>query len=83
MKKLITVLISSLLIFGCQYETEGAKINIETHLPADAINVKWVTNDAARYSSGYGWLSFERKGICYIYLKAGRASVLSQSKCVN
>lgn len=82
MKKGITILITSLLIFGCQSETEGAKTNIHPYLPADAVNVKWIKSDA-QYARGNGWLSFDRKGTCYLYLKAGRASVLSQSKCPN
>ena len=83
MKKIITILIASLLAFGCQYGKEPIHEGVETGLPAGSVNVKWISHESARYANGYGWLSFELKGECYIYLNGGRSSVLSQSKCDN
>ena len=81
MLKITSLIIMSLLVVGCGTESEHINTVNPSNLPVGSTNVNWVKHPNSSYSQGYGWLTFKYEGGCFLYLKAGRASVLSQHKC--
>ena len=81
MVKVTSLIIMSLLVIGCEGESNPVKTVDYSNLPTGSSNVKFVKHPDSSYGSGYGWVTFEYEGGCFLYLKAGRASVLSQVKC--